>query len=57
MCGPEDSILGVKSEIIIDKFRYHMPKKFEYAEGNISAQGAVFTIENGKTVNVQAVKF
>lgn len=57
MCGPEDSILGVRSDIIIEKFRYHMPKKFEVATGGISAQGAIFTLENTKVVKVEAVKF
>jgi calcineurin-like phosphoesterase len=57
MCGPENSILGVKSEIIIEKFRYHMPKKFEYAIGDISAQGAIFTLEGKRVVKVEAVRF
>ena len=57
MCGPQNSILGVRSDIIIDKFRYHMPKKFEYATGSLQAQGAVFTLENGKVSDLQAVKF
>ena len=57
MCGPQDSILGVECGIIIDKFRYQMPKKFEFARGNISAQGAIFTLEAGKVTDVYAVKF
>ena len=57
MCGPENSILGVRSDIIIDKLRLHLPKKFEYAVGNIKAHGAVFTIENGKCVKAEAVAF
>ena len=57
MCGPENSILGVRSDIVIEKLRFHMPRKFEYAVGDIKAHGAVFTVENGKTVNVQAVTF
>ena len=57
MCGPTDSILGVKSEIIIDKLRSHMPKKFEFADGEIAATGAVFTLEGGKVTKVEAVRF
>ena len=57
MCGPTDSILGVKSEIIIDKLRSHMPKKFEFADGEIAATGAVFTLEGGKVTKIEAVRF
>lgn len=57
MCGPTNSILGVKSEIIIDKLRSHMPKRFEYAVGEIEATGAIFTVEKGKTTAVTAVRF
>ena len=57
MCGPIDSVLGVKSEIIISRLRYHMPRRFEHADGEIAATGAIFTVENGKTVNAQAVRF
>ena len=57
MCGPTNSILGVKSEIIIEKLRYHMPKRFEFADGEIEATGAIFTVENGKTIDVTAVRF
>lgn len=57
MCGPENSILGVRSDIIIEKFRYHMPKKFEYATGDISAQGAIFTLDGRRVVKVEAVRF
>ena len=57
MCGPENSILGVRSDIIIDKLRFHLPKKFEYACRGIRAHGAVFTIENGKCLCVETVSF
>lgn len=57
MCGPENSILGVQSEIIIEKFRCHMPKRFEIARGEIKAYGAVFTVENKRTVKVEAISF
>ena len=33
MTGPYNSILGVKKEIIIDRFVTHMNQKFEVAEG------------------------
>lgn len=55
MTGPVDSILGVKSECIIEKLRTKMPVKFETAEGICEAQGAVFTLdsETKKVISVE----
>ena len=57
MCGPINSILGVRSDIVIEKLRLHMPKKFEYAQGEIKAHGAVFTVQNGKALSAETVAF
>ena len=57
MCGPEDSILGVESDIIIDRLRRHASRRFEYAKGEIRAHGVIFTYENDRITSVQAVKF
>ncbi len=57
MCGPEDSILGVQSDIIIDRLRRHGQRRFEYAQGEIKAHGAVFTLENRLVTDVKAVCF
>ncbi len=46
MCGPEDSILGVIPDRVIDRLRLHLPRKFEYASGKISAYGAVFEVSS-----------
>ncbi len=53
MCGPEDSILGVIPDRIIDRLRLHLPRKFDYASGSISAYGAVFEVsESGNRAKV-----
>jgi hypothetical protein len=33
MVGPRDSILGVRTEIVLDRFRTMLPKRFEVADG------------------------
>jgi metallophosphoesterase (TIGR00282 family) len=33
MTGPRDSVIGVKKEIIVDRFLTHMPRRFEVASG------------------------
>ncbi len=35
MTGPENSVLGVKKELIIQKFLSQMPCKFEVADGPV----------------------
>ena len=44
MCGPADSILGVKNDIIIRKFLSKMPARFEEAEGDAIICGCLFTV-------------
>ncbi|MBQ7820995.1 MAG: YmdB family metallophosphoesterase [Clostridia bacterium] len=59
MVGVNDSILGVKSEIIIEKFISRMPVRFEQAVGKVSASGAIFMLDKltGKCVKVQRISF
>ena len=58
MTGPTDSVLGIRSDIIIDKLRTKLPVKFEIAGGNIEAQGVIFELDMaGKCRSVERVKF
>ena len=45
MCGPKNSILGVKSEIIIEKLRTKMPARFEFDDENIVFNGVLFDFD------------
>lgn len=58
MTGPENSILGIKNEIIIEKLTQKMPVRFEIAEGDIEMDAALFTIDsdNGKTLSVEGIR-
>ena len=59
MCGPVNSVLGIRPEIIIEKLMTNMPVRFEIADGPIEACGAVFTldIESKRITSVERVKF
>lgn len=59
MTGPADSILGVKSDIVINKFLTHMPSRFDQAQGEIVGAGAVFEIDkqSGKCISVERIDF
>ncbi len=45
MCGPIDSVIGVKHQLAIRRFRTHMPTKFEPASGRAAVQGAIVTLD------------
>ena len=57
MTGAENSCLGVETQIIIDKFRFHMPSKFNEAEGDCFLNGVVveFDERSGKAVTIDRV--
>lgn len=46
MTGAIDSILGIRSDIIIDRFITSMPQKFEHADGKAKLCGAILTIDD-----------
>jgi metallophosphoesterase (TIGR00282 family) len=45
MCGPEDSILGVKTEAVLRRFLTQMPTRFEVASGPVIMQGAYIDVD------------
>jgi len=61
MTGGFDSILGIKNELIIQKFLTKMPVKFEVCEENIELRGIIAKIDadsgNFKCVDIKRVKF
>lgn len=55
MTGPIDSVLGVKKEIIINRFKTKLPERFDYASGDCMLNCALFDIDekSGKTLSVE----
>jgi metallophosphoesterase (TIGR00282 family) len=47
MCGPEDSVLGVKSDAVIRRFLTQMPTRFDVAGGPVLVQGALVDADEG----------
>ena len=45
MCGPEQSVLGVKPEITISKMKTMMPIRFDTAHGDCIVCGCIFTVD------------
>ena len=58
MCGPTESVIGVKKELVIQRFLTHMPVKFEVASGPVVVQGAVVDIdaETGQARGIRRVQ-
>ncbi|MBG0791198.1 MAG: TIGR00282 family metallophosphoesterase [Desulfovibrionaceae bacterium] len=56
MCGARDSCLGMKPEIILDRYLTGLPRQLEAASGEGILQGAIFDIDDssGKAVAMTA---
>jgi metallophosphoesterase (TIGR00282 family) len=48
MCGPYNSVIGIKLESVIDQFLYELPTKFEVASSQPSIQGVIMTYDSEK---------
>ncbi len=59
MTGAYESILGVKQEIILQKFLTKMPQRFEQADGVVQFNGALITVDEStfKAKEIQAINF
>ena len=59
MTGAKDSILGVKRDAVIHRLKTKMLSKFDFADGEIEAQGVIIEIDTdtGRGVSCQTIKF
>ncbi|MDI6709633.1 MAG: TIGR00282 family metallophosphoesterase [Thermoanaerobacterales bacterium] len=57
MTGPRDSVIGVKREIVIEKFVRQLPQKFETATGPRQFNAVVITAEDesGKALGITRI--
>ncbi|MGD9762453.1 MAG: TIGR00282 family metallophosphoesterase [Candidatus Binatia bacterium] len=58
MCGPIESIIGVKAELALRRFITHLPTRFEPAGGRTWVQGAVIEIDaaTGRATAIRRVQ-
>ena len=58
MCGPIDSVIGVKHHLVIRRFLTQMPTKFEVASGTTIVQGAILTVDpaTGRATAIKRVQ-
>jgi calcineurin-like phosphoesterase len=58
MTGPYDSIIGVESHLVINRFLRGMPTRFETATGDARLCGVVVDIDErtGKAVSIERLQ-
>jgi calcineurin-like phosphoesterase len=58
MTGPHDSVIGVKSEIVLRRFLTQLPQKFETAEGDVRLEGALVECDptTGRATAIETVR-
>jgi len=57
MVGPRDSILGMRTEVIVERFRTGMPKRFEVADGPVAFGSVLIDADDatGKARSIERV--
>lgn len=58
MTGPIDSVIGVKKDIIIEKFLTQLPRKFDVASGRARLEGCMITVDEatGRAVSIERIR-
>jgi len=56
MCGPHDSVIGVRTEIILQRFLTEMPAQFEVADGDVRLNGVLIDCEGGRATAVERIE-
>jgi calcineurin-like phosphoesterase len=58
MCGPWDSIIGVRKELVIERFLTQRPVSFEPAKRDVWLQGAIVDVdeETGRARSIARVQ-
>jgi 2',3'-cyclic-nucleotide 2'-phosphodiesterase len=53
MCGPRDSVIGVKKELVIERFLTQLPVRFEVADGNVWLEGVAIELgADGRALSI-----
>ena len=58
MCGPTESVIGVRKELALQRFLTQMPAKFEVAGGPVVVQGALVEIDplSGRALSIRTLR-
>jgi metallophosphoesterase (TIGR00282 family) len=58
MCGPADSVLGVRTDRVVERFLTQIPNRFDVAGGPVLVQGAVVVVDpaTGRAQEIHRVR-
>ncbi len=58
MCGPVDSVLGIKKDLVVQRFLTHMPVRFEVASGPVALRGVIVDVDphTGRALGIRRVQ-
>jgi len=57
MCGPRDSVIGVKRDLVLERFITQLPVRFEVASGDPWLEAVVIEIgEDGRAVRIEPLE-
>jgi 2',3'-cyclic-nucleotide 2'-phosphodiesterase len=57
MTGPHDSVIGVRTDLILRRFTTQMPVRFEPAEGGVRLEGVVIECDgDGRASSIEAIR-
>jgi metallophosphoesterase (TIGR00282 family) len=58
MTGPHDSVIGVRSDLVLRRFQTGLPVRFEPAEGDVRIEGAMIQCdpESGLATSIETVR-
>jgi 2',3'-cyclic-nucleotide 2'-phosphodiesterase len=58
MTGPHDSVIGVRSDLVLRRFQTGLPVRFEPAEGDVRIEGAMIECdpETGRATSIKTVR-
>ena len=58
MCGPTESVIGVRREQVLHRFLTHMPTRFETAGGPAIVQGAIVNVDRstGRALGIRRLQ-
>ncbi len=56
MTGPLESVIGVRTDIIIQRFLSEMPQSFDVAEGPVRLDAVLVTAQAGRATSVETIE-
>jgi len=57
MTGPHDSVIGVRTDLVLRRFTTQLPIRFEPAEGDVRIEGVIFECDgDGRATSIEALR-